>query len=62
MAEVFAFHTGKAVVEHTTIKYDGLVKSRQSCHPGESRGPDTVPAEAGNQTIESGFRLSPSGV
>ena len=36
------------------INRDGLVKSRQICHPGESRGPEVVNIP--------GFRLSPSGV
>jgi len=30
------------------LKIDGLVKSLLGRHPGESRGPDIVPAEAGN--------------
>jgi len=32
---------------------DGFVKSLIGRHPGESRGPDVVPAEAGNQTKEN---------
>jgi len=49
------------------IKIDGLAKSHLDRHPGESRGPDVVPAKAGNQfknwipvfTGNPGFRLSP---
>jgi hypothetical protein len=38
--------------------YDKFVKSQQDRHPRESGGPDTVPAETGNQTIEPGFPFS----
>ncbi len=32
--------------------------TRKNRHPGENRGPDNDPAEARNQNIEPGFRLS----
>jgi hypothetical protein len=41
---------------------DGLVKSLLGRHPGESRGPDAVPAKAGNQkymNLDSCFHRKP---
>ena len=41
------------------INKDDFVKSLLGRHPGESRGPDGVPAKAGNQkymNLDSGFR------
>ena len=35
---------------------DELVKSHCLRHPGENRGPDVVPAKAGNHEQMTGFR------
>jgi len=43
-------------VYHSII--DDLVKSLLNRPPGESRGPDIVPAEAGNHKRKSGFPFS----
>jgi hypothetical protein len=41
----------EATREFRMMKFDALVKSRQSRHPGESRGPEVL--------VFPGFRLSP---
>jgi len=38
--------------------FDDLVKSPNRRHPGETRGPDIVPAEVGNHSRKPGFPFS----